>query len=713
LLRPTGQAHRNFVPGFIVSLFAIFALLVMLLPGGAFDGIAQAQSSPSPSGPQIELMNPSRDPHSNVLSDKPEQGTATPGYHLNAWAVNLPSSPLVEFEIQPSSGQPITIGAATQVGPDTFERYWQIPDGLADGSYTLRAILYSNNGAQEADRDEEAVTINQTGDVSETAPDSEAAETAEITYPTNAGPLGFNKGVAIIDVVVSTAQTGPSPASSQQTPGTDEVRVLYSISRVGTEPAWKQCGQETVANSTDGVRCTLASGDNPSQVTAVAADAIDKEVTRVGPVNSPADTTTNLPDSGDAHRVLAPYVQVATTVTVTPATQQVDLPAPPAAQAFPCSQLISAVVLDQSGRKIPGHNVDVHAVGPSDQLQFDSSTGSDASQAPNLSHSGSEPAYNCSTNAQSGTQGEHAVANASDIKHVESAAQGTRDDGSFRFRLHTDVGGTTQITVYADRDDNDLRCVDEPAGNASIGWGTTAPTPSGSSPEQTPCPAPTGSPTASPTGSPTASRSATPTGSPTPGTSRTVTLAASDAKVEAGDEVTLNGQIVSSNSSCEDGEFVRIRRRVHGTDTFADFGSATSDAEGLYETTITASVNADYVAVAPAHDNCAEATSQSVTVLAKVKVSIKVNDFTPEKGTEVVIKGKVTPNHRGTKVTLQRKKGGRWVKVAKDELNRRSRYRFEIDADWAKDRRFRVRWMEADSDHETGISQAVKVVTHN
>jgi hypothetical protein len=314
-------------------------------------------------------------------------------------------------------------------------------------------------------------------------------------------------------------------------------------------------------------------------------------------------------------------------------------------------------------------------------------------------------------------QGEHEVAGEGDLKHIESDAAGTEDSGSFRFRLYNrsdTITGTTQFTAFFDRDDDDRFCSAEPSGNGSIGWASDPAAPSGLPSETATCPEPMATPTSSPSPSPTPTRTATasPTPTSTVGASRTVTLSASEANVDAGDQVTLNGQVFSSNASCEDTEFVRIRRRVHGTDAFADFSSTTTNADGFYELEITANSSADYMAVAPAHDSCAEGTSQAVTVLAKVKVSISVRDFSPERGAAVVFKGRVTPNHSGTKVVLQRKKGGRWVKVARDALNGKSRYRIEIDADWKRARRFRVKWAEADSDHESGISQVVKVTTH-
>ena len=735
MLRPTGLAHRNYVPGFIVSIFVVFALLVMLLPGGAFDGIAQAQPSPSASGPRIQFLNPSGTTVDSAtsgpgreVSAKNDKSNTT--YHLVAWVTQLPSTPTVEFKLQ-SGNTETTIGTGTLRGSDTFDIAWNLA-ALADGDYTVKAILYSSG--IEISRDEEAVKINNaeaaTNMVTDLPIEENTGETVEIVYPTIAGPWGaFRKPgtttsyVGVVDVTASE--------------GTSEVRAYYTTSAPGTEPAWTRCSSpaagEAVADTINGVRCTLAEGASPTSVTAIAAAAGDADQAfpdDCHPHAPNADPCGEGEDSGDAHRTTG-YIQTPTSLVVAPTTQRRDDKTPgTAGNQYDCSTVITATVVDQSARKVAGANVDVHAAGPTDNLYFDDSDSVDSTphQPPNSGGHTAENSVDCeSTDASKAListagegQGDHEVAGEGDIKHIEAAATGTDDAGEFKFRLYNrseTLTGATQFTAFYDRDDDDRYCSAEPAGHGSIGWGADAGTPSGLPSETATCPEPTatttGSPTGSPTTSPTRSTTGSPTASPTPGTARTVTLAASDAKVVAGDQVKLNGQVLSSDSTCEDGEFIRIRRRVHGTDTFVDFSSATTDAQGSYEKMITANVSADYLAVATAHDSCAEGTSQSVTVLAKVKVSISVNDFKPLKGTKVVFKGRVLPKHAGTRVTLQRKKGGRWVKVAKVKLNGKSRYRFEIDANWTKDRRFRVKWAEADSDHESGLSQVVKVVTHN
>lgn len=703
-----------------IALFCTFGLAVMVIPGGVSLDWAFAQQSPSPgaTGPRIQFLNPSGTTGSEgpgtEISAK-NDGTNTT-YHLVAWVQSVPANATVEFKYQRGSDPDVTIGTGTLRGNDTFDLEWNVGT-LADGNYTLKAILFS--GGQEVSRDEEDVEVNNSSDTGEVRSEEDQGATVEMTYPTIAGTFGMfrkpgtnNPFAGVIDVSISTDTTS--------------VRAYYTTAAPGSEPDWVECAtgaSETAAQAANGVRCTLEAGVSPGSVTAVATAVNNPQQNNIVP-----PIPDNGPDSGDAHRATG-YVQVASSVTITGSGQQHnDADAEAANNQFPCSDAITATVFDQSSRKVAGANVDVHASGPTDNLFFDDSSGanSSANQAPNSNHAATEAAVNCEDTGTpkefgDSEQGDHEVAGEGDSKHIEATAAGTNDAGAFVFQLYNrseTITGGTQFTAYYDRDDDDRLCSEEPAGNGSIGWGVAAPSPTGMPAETTTCPepAPTASPTAtgSPTGSPTATGS--PTGSPspaqTPTQSRTITLTSSKGKVVAGRTVTLSGTIFSSDNSCTDNEFVRIRRRIHGTNTFQDFKTATTGSDGGYQASAKIRKSADYRALAPAHDQCQDATSDPTSVLAKVKVSISVSDTTPARGTTIAIRGGVSPKHRGTKVILQRRKGRRWVRVAADTLNGRSRYAFSVDATWRRARAFRVRWKSQDDDHRANKSKVVRVRTH-
>jgi hypothetical protein len=398
--------------------------------------------------PAISFINPSTYDNTTTLqlSDKPDSDGA---YHLVAWVQQVPANPIVEFELQ-STGQNAETINATRVGSsDTWEAFFDIPAPDSDGPYALRARLYS--GGTEVANDEEAVTINNSQEPP--APPT-AAETLEITYPANGGSFGFftPKGKATNGVVVVKASSG-----------TKQARVFYTQSDPGNDPNWKPCGFGTVNQTTftARVRCELKDGDTPASVSAVAAVAN----------RTPAQTDPNagLDDTGDAHRI-APYVQQPTSFSLSPQAQSSD--------PDKCTPLTVATLLDQAGQPIAQANVDIHAIGPSDQLRFgEMGTETSGFQPPDKAHLSKEFAIKCGDDSNSAiNQGDHNVPGGDDIKHIESVT-GTSNSGQFGFMLHGDEVGSTTFTIWADVDDDDLPGSSEASGGGRIGWGQPPPPP--------------------------------------------------------------------------------------------------------------------------------------------------------------------------------------------------------------------------------------------
>jgi hypothetical protein len=471
-----------------VVLIALVTLLIATMAGPAIKAFA--------TGPTIQFINPSKG-SSLVISDKPD-GTDSK-YHLVAAVSSVPSTPAVEFELEDPTGVRTTI-PATRVGlTDTWEAFISVPqtfnDGTSDAGYTLRAMLFS--GQTEVNRDEEKVIVDNDG--SNTNAPLYQAETAEMTYPTNAGPWGVYTApdgvtTGIIEATLSTAtQQGELP--------TRFIKGLYTVTPPGNEPAWKNCtGTKAVSSgaTTVRLRCTIQNQDINTPITAVAVVPNDTP--------NPSAYSSGFDGAADGHRVVS-YKQAATTVNINEPSSTVAA----SSGVYPCKKL-TATVLDQNSRQIAGINVDVHATGPTDNLRFDisgktptTSTTGDPSKAPDQGPHGTESAYNCSTSTNGGTQGEHNIISANDRKHIESIA-GTNDLGQYSFALKDEDAtagtGETQITVWADSDGDDEYCSGEASANAAIGWGVAAPTPTGEPAETSNCPVPMPEPTVSPTGSP-------------------------------------------------------------------------------------------------------------------------------------------------------------------------------------------------------------------
>lgn len=696
----------------LVFLAIVLAALLVLsgVPATSDSSAAFAQSTGT--APTIELLNPDSTTSTEISAKNDGEGAT---YHLVAWVSNPPANAVVQFKYQPANSPELGITCVNTGSQnagiarnDTYECEWNL-QGTGDGSGAVRAELY-NEGAGRVAQDEEDVTVNSAG------------QTVEIVYPRQTQAIGFYTGPdgiasGVVDVKTSAAGT---PGGDE---GTQRVTVYYSMSPPGAEPVFDDCGTETTTGGTqDSIRCDLPADDqntpqrenDPSRITAIAAAAGD---TTEGSAPDPGCSDPRLPvcdrpdvDAADAHRAFG-YEQDPGSVSVTPQTQQVP--------AGTCSQVIKAQVLDTNGRHVVGVNVDVHAAGPSDNLFFDDddTPTNNTSRSKAADNHASETAADCEDGDQpigfDGAQGDHDSAD-DDIKHIESL-NGTDENGDFRFQLYTFDGGTTQFSVWADEDGDDRRCTAEPTGIGSIGWSEAPPSPTGTEAEPCPTPTATGTPTQSPSASPTATQTS-PSGTNTttsgPTSDRTVALSADRGRTLAGQPITFSGRIFSNDSSCSDAqEFVQIRRRIHGTNRYRNLAGVNTDDQGTFTLRSRQRKSADYLAVAPAHDQCKEATSSPVSVLVRVRMQIAASDATPNRGQLIRIKSSVRPQHDGTRLVLQRKKGDRWIRFMVRKLNRRSVADYVFRASF-KQARFRTRWNSQSAANESGTSRIVTIRTH-
>ena len=297
-IREKASARRVLVIliGLLVTVMALQG--IASVRSGGFEAFAQATGAPT-----IKLLNPDSTT-SRVASDKQDADAA---YHLVAAISSIPSNPTVRFEVLSGDTRVVVIDATRVGATDTWESFWQIPDTVADGAYTLEAHLFSNGTF--VNEDSEAITVNQTGTDSPD-PRNDTAETLEIMYPTNAGSLGYRGTATAKTFVMRVITSSDAPY----------VRGFYSVAPPGTEPAYTACGDfqalEDDVENTNGthsgaISCSLASADAGKPVTAVAAVTNDTPL-----IPDPSGAQAQFTDSGDGHRVTEFYLQDPTTVTV-------------------------------------------------------------------------------------------------------------------------------------------------------------------------------------------------------------------------------------------------------------------------------------------------------------------------------------------------------------------------------------------------------------
>ncbi len=482
------QAVARFVLAFVASLLVMLLGLIGASSGaGGAVVFAQATESPAPeTGPAIKLLNPSPAYDPNLTAPPRPPGSGDPPklsdkfdgfdrqYHVVAVTRDAPANAVVEAYFQPTGLNEITVGTLNQVSgsSDTWEFFWDIPDALSGGgTFKVRLFQATPGGFEEVASDETPAEIDQ------------GEETAEISFPTNNGPLGFFKPkVGLFRTVVEGSASGDS----------QRVFVFYSTSAPGSPVKYTNCAQVRLGalNSETNTRpfaatCGLSGKDLPSQVTAIAAVAIEDD--------SPEFVTTAAftQDSADAHRV-QPYLQRVEQMTVElrgvdvggtaiQPTSQRRQAVPPRAATSPnapngCLRF-DAIVRDQLGRPVQGANLDVHIQGPDDQVGFGSDQNSNTSSSdsnykdPDGASHEKESARNCpdfidvpgdDRGDPAEAQGDHNVPGGPDIKHIESLA-GTGLDtaspsgtpfrfgpGIFRFFVFSRSPGFTEITAWVD-----------------------------------------------------------------------------------------------------------------------------------------------------------------------------------------------------------------------------------------------------------------------
>ena len=525
------RAMARLVLAFVASVLVLLLALMGMSsgPNGA-TVFAQATESPSEAppdnGPAIKLLNPSqaydpgltappRPPGSN---DPPKISDKFDGvdrlYHVVAVTRNAPANSTVEAYFQPDVGfgLEMTVGILTPVAgqPDTWEMFWDIPDTMLSTPGTFKVVLFEQGpaGFEEIASDETAARVDRN------------EETAEFSWPSQGGQLGFHKPKGgfwrtVVEGTVSSAS--------------NRVIVSYSATPIGEAPEFTRCAFVTtgpvVAEGVEAfaASCALVGKTLPSEVTSIAVIAIEDDSS--SPVTPVAALTQ---DSADVHRV-NPYVQDVATMTVDlegipeangevtdanyptgrrrTAMREFD----PETNPFPTNCLIfRATVKDHLGRPVQGANLDAHAVGPNDQAGFgadsfqDSDSEDSVYKAPDKGEHPKEGSRRCNdfvdspeddrgTDTAPEQQGEHNVPGGADIKHAEttfgtgldptvnSATAFQFGPGQSRFFLFSFQPGFQDLTVWIDDQplvneatareaDDDLLGTSEPSATIRAQW---------------------------------------------------------------------------------------------------------------------------------------------------------------------------------------------------------------------------------------------------
>lgn len=470
--------------------------LTLALAGTSMGRGAFVAAQPSPSGSSgpggesgaIFLLNPSKayEPASDVQeppmpNPDPDQPTlddpkmsdkfdgSDSAYHIVAVVKDPPSTALVEAYWQSGTANELTIGELSPApgSPGTYELFWDIPTSIGNqprGSLIVRLYEQTPDGFEQVSEDSVEARVADRAVIFAAGGPVSAAETVELTWPSQGGPLGFYKGAgtsAWRTIVSGTASaaTDAVPPNDPGGAGAGRVIIYYSTTPAGAAPEFTQCGDgNTSAGGSDDSRifnlqCTLEGTDRPSQLTAIAAVAMED--------HSDGEGVAYSQEAADVH-VVAPYMQRVEDLTIDLTTSNLsDSDArrhivQGASNATCLGYLIR--VRDLFDRHVQGVNVDVHVQSPSDQLQFGDEAGSGqvsgGYQNPQKGHQ-SEAGRDCDASGNFGQQADHNVPGGNDLKHRESTlgtgvSGGSGGQGRWLFHIWSPSVGDTQITAWID-----------------------------------------------------------------------------------------------------------------------------------------------------------------------------------------------------------------------------------------------------------------------
>jgi hypothetical protein len=166
-----------------------------------------------------------------------------------------------------------------------------------------------------------------------------------------------------------------------------------------------------------------------------------------------------------------------------------------------------------------------------------------------------------------------------------------------------------------------------------------------------------------------------------PGTSpSSATIAASANPILVGSSTLISGQATGKKAA---GASVDLQAEPAGSSSFSKVATTTADSTGHYSFKVSPDVNTSYRVMAK---TAPSATSSSLRVNVRVKVTMGVSKTQPAAGQLVRFSGFVLPAYVGKTVFIQRKTARGWTTLAQAKLmaatplgsTTRSRYRKQI-----------------------------------
>jgi hypothetical protein len=180
-----------------------------------------------------------------------------------------------------------------------------------------------------------------------------------------------------------------------------------------------------------------------------------------------------------------------------------------------------------------------------------------------------------------------------------------------------------------------------------------------------------------------------------------LTIDARPSAITFGQTTTVSGMLRTQDRA---GKKIDLQSRPHGDNSFNTIASTTTETSGAYSFAgLKPTENTRYRVIARVSPPI---TSAEVEVPVRMRVSLRLSDYTPSRCERVRFSGSVQPEHDGRLVYIQRRSGDSFRTVARTTLRdagtTRSVYARRVRV--CRDGVYRSRVLR-DADHATGTSR--------
>jgi hypothetical protein len=185
-------------------------------------------------------------------------------------------------------------------------------------------------------------------------------------------------------------------------------------------------------------------------------------------------------------------------------------------------------------------------------------------------------------------------------------------------------------------------------------------------------------------------------------------IAITPTTITYGSSASVTGALTDVDGVPLAGATTRLQSRSPGAATWTTVSTLTTSSTGTVSASVKPSANREYRLISDATSAYAAASSATVLVQVRQKVTAALNDSSITLGQSVTITGSVAPNHAGQTVILQRYSSGAWQTVKSATLTSTSTYSFSYKPGSAGTRTLRV-YRPADAGHASGTSPTMKL----